>query len=99
MPRKDNSRNPLQLKLRARSLPKRVTPRQYFARLMEHIRFGTPLPESWDVEVGWRNPGTRAGRTKRWQFDNFEDAVSDSREGFNALLYDAIERHFRRATR
>jgi len=97
MPRKTNRNNPLQIALRAKSLPKGVTPKKYFGRLLDHIRFGTPLPSSWDVVVGWRNPGTKSGRTKRWQFDEFEDAVSDSREGFNALLYDVIERKFRGA--
>ena len=90
--RKDNSRNPLQLSLRARSLPRGVTPKRYFARLMDHVKTGRPLPESWDVEIGWRNPGTASGRTKEWQFDNFEDAVSDSRDGFNSLLYDVLRR-------
>jgi len=86
MPRKDNRKNPLQLSLRARSLPKGVTPRKYYARLLDHIRYGEPLPSSWDVEIGWRNPRTRAGRTRRWQFDNFEDAIADSREGFVSLV-------------
>lgn len=97
MPRKNNRNNPLQLSLKARSLPKGVTPKKYFGRLLDHIRFGTPLPASWNVEVSWRNPGTKSGRTRRWQTDNFEDAVADSREGFNALLYDAIYRKFRSA--
>lgn len=99
MARKDNARNPLQLKLRARSLPRGVTPRKYFGALLNHIKYGAALPESWEVEVGWRNPKTRAGRTKRWQYDDFENAVADSREGFNALLYDAIARRFREAKR
>lgn len=96
MPRKNNKKNPLQIALRAKALPPGVSPKRYFGRLMEHVRFGTPLPRAWDVEIGWRNPRSR-GRTRGWQFDEFEDAVSDSREGFNSLLYDMLYRRFLRA--
>lgn len=97
MGRKTNRNNPLELALRARSLPKGVTPKKYFARLLDHIKTGRPLPASWDVDIGWRNRRTVSGRTRRWQFDPFEDAVSDSREGFVALLADIITRKLRRA--
>lgn len=95
MPRKNNENNPLQVRLKAKSLPKNLSPERYYARLMQVISEGRPLPESWDVEIHWRNPGTKHGVTKRWRSDDFESAVSDSREGFNALLYDALSRRLR----
>ena len=96
MPRKNNDNNPLQIRLKARSLPRNLSPKRYYQRLLEHMSEGRPLPRSWEVDIGWRNPGTKHGRTKKWQYDNFEDAVSDSREGFNFLLRDAILRRLRR---
>lgn len=96
MPRKDNSNNPLQIRLRARSLPKGVSPKRYLQRLIKHMTEGQPLPESWDVELGWRNPKTKHGMTRKWRYDDFESAVSDSREGFNALLHDVLVRRLRR---
>lgn len=96
MARKNNDNNPLQVRLRARSLPKNLKPLRYYQRLMQFIKDGTALPSSWDVEIGWRNPKTKYGHTRVWRYDNFEDAVSDSREGFNALVYDALARQLRR---
>jgi hypothetical protein len=90
MARKNNDNNPLQIKVRVNSLPKSVSPKRFLQRLMEHIKDDRPLPSLWDVEVGWRNPGTKYGLTKKWRYDDFESAVSDSREGFNALLYSAL---------
>jgi hypothetical protein len=95
MPRKNNENNPLQIKLRAKSLPKSVTPKRYYQRLLQHLTEGKPLPPLWDVELSWRNPKTKQGLTKRWRSDDFESAVSDSREGFNMLLHDAIRRRLR----
>lgn len=96
MPRKNNARNPLQVRLRARSLPKGTSPKKFYRRLIEHMTTGRPLPSSWEVEIGWRNPGTIAGRTKHWQYDNFEDAVADSREGFNGLLHSVLVSQLRK---
>lgn len=97
MGRKTNRSNPLEIGLRARSLPKGVTPRKYFARLLEHMKTGRALPESWEVDILWRNRRTVGGRTRNWQADNFEDAVADSREGFNLLLASILERKLRMA--
>lgn len=96
MPRKDNRNNPLQIRLRARNLPKGVSVKRYHQRLIEHLTDGRPLPSSWDVELMWRNPKTKQGLTKRWRSDDFESAVADSREGFNALLHDILVRRLRR---
>ena len=95
MPRKNNDNNPLQIRLRAISLP-RVKPQTYYRRLMQVITEGRPLPESWNVELHWRNPNVKHGLTKRWRKDDFESAVSDSRDGFNMLLHDALARMIQR---
>lgn len=96
MPRKNNENNPLQISIRAKSLPKSIKPKRYLQRLMEVISEGRELPSGWDVELSWRNPKTKHGHTKRWQTADFETAVSDSRAGFNALVFDALSRRLRR---
>jgi hypothetical protein len=96
MPRKNNKNNPLQIRVRARSLPKGVSVKRYLQRLIQHMTEQKPLPESWDVELSWRNPKTKVGLTKRWRSDDFESAVSDSREGFNDLLHQILVRRLRR---
>lgn len=100
MPRKNNDNNPLQIRLRVKSLPKYVTPRKLYQRLMQNISDGKDIPESWDVEVWWRNPKTKHGQTKRWRSDDFASAVSESadRGGFNTILYDALSRRLRRVS-
>lgn len=96
MARKNNDNNPLQVRLRVKSLPQYVTPRKLYQRLMQVIKDGRDIPASWDVEVLWRNPKTRHGLTRKWRSDDFVSAVADSREGFNALLYDSLARRLRR---
>lgn len=96
MPRKSNANNPLQMKLRVNNLPKNVSAKRFHQRLIQHIVQGDPLPSSWDVEIGWRNPNTKHGRTKRWQYDDFENAIADSREGFVNLVHAVLVRRLRR---
>jgi len=99
MPRKNNDNNPLQIRLRVESLPKSVKPKAYFRRLIQFITEGRELPPAWDVRVMWRNPKTKHygyNRSWKWQEGDFETVVSDSREGFNALLHDALLRRYRR---
>jgi hypothetical protein len=99
MPRKNNDNNPLQIKLRVDSLPKSVTPKRFYQRLMEFIRTGRELPPRWEVSVAWRNPGTKrrpGNTTYKWNSGDFETVVSDSREGFVSLLYGALSRRLRR---
>ena len=59
MPRKDNRNNPLQIRVKALSVPKSVSPTRYLERLMQNISEGRPLPNGWDVRVMWRNPKTK----------------------------------------
>jgi hypothetical protein len=96
MPRKNNDNNPLQLGVRVKSVPKYATPKRVYQRLIQHMTEGKPLPPNWDIEVRWRNPKTKHGKTKRWQSDDFESAVDNSREGFNALLHEGLVRKLRR---
>lgn len=96
MPRKDNSRNPLQLRIQAVSVPKTIKPEQYLERLKEVITEGRELPYGWDVRLHWRNPGVKYGQSKRWRYDNFFDAVTESRKGFNNILLWTIEAQLER---
>ena len=96
MARRNNDNNPLQIRLRVKSLPKYVTPRKLYQRLMKAIQEGSDIPPSWDVEVWWRNPNTRHGLSRKWRSDDFVSAVADSNAGFNALLHDALARRIRR---
>lgn len=96
MPRKDNSNNPLQVRLKAVSVPPGVSPRRYHQRLLQFITEGKPLPRAWEVELWWRNPRTKHGVTKRWRSDSFEDAISESRSGFVSIIYDVLVRRLRR---
>ena len=90
MPRKHNNNNPLQIKIRPVTLPKSVTPKRFFQTLLKAIDTGSDLPRGWEVDLHWRNPGTRHGLTKRWRSDAFVDAISDSREGFVWIVRSAI---------
>jgi hypothetical protein len=100
MPRKNNDNNPLQIRLRVKSLPKSVTPAKLYRRLIQHLQNpDISLPPLWDIEVWWRNPNTKHGLTRKWRSDDFESAVSGSREGFNMLLHDALVRRLRTVTR
>ena len=96
MPRKNNDKNPLQIRLQTDSLPKSVTPKQYYRRLLEHIVKGTPLPSKWEVNLSWRNPNTLLGRTKDWQTDDFESAIADSRSGFVSIVHRELLKRYRR---
>lgn len=98
MARKNNLKNPLQISLRAESLPKSVSPAKYLRRLLLNIQTGTPLPYGWDVTLGWRNPKVHAGRSKRWQYSDFESAIAESSDGFNSIVATAIIRKLRKLT-
>ena len=96
MPRKDNKNNPLQIRIRAVSLPKGVTPEKYHERLLAVIHEGAALPRGWNVEIHWRNPSTKVGATKQWRSDDFESAIDESRSGFVAAVSVALSRRLRR---
>jgi len=85
MPKKHRY-NPLEIRVQAVSLPKGTKPEAYLRRLIRAVDNEEPLPRGWDVRLHWRNRETRSGRTRRWQEDDFLNAVQDSRSGFNDIL-------------
>lgn len=99
MPRRSNINNPLQLRIQAVSLPKRMTPEKYLRRLIQAIDTGEALPRTWDVQLHWRNPGTRVGVTKRWRKDAFLDAIQESRAGFVDIVRGELVARLRRIKR
>lgn len=93
MARKNNENNPLQIRVKAASLPRGVTPRRYVGVLLDFIDGDRDeLPMGWDVRLAWRNPRTISGRTKHWQVDSFEDAIGESRSGFVSIVRSALVR-------
>ena len=85
MPRKDNSDNPVRIRVYAVSLPKRVTPKLYLQRLINVIDGRATMPPTWDVRLEWQNPRS-SGITRFVREDDFESAVTESREGFNSIV-------------
>lgn len=71
---------------RAVSLPRDVTPFQYYKTLLRVLDTGSDLPEGWDVELRWQNPDTVSGRTREMQYDDFAEAVSQSNAGFRSVV-------------
>lgn len=82
--------NPLQIKIDVVSLPRRVKPETFHKRLLAAIDSGEDLPRGWNVQISWRNPATKNGRTKNWQTDEFTDALSNSSAGFRNVAKRAI---------
>ncbi len=79
-------KNPLQIRVEAISIPKRIKPLVYMRELIHAVDTGEDLPRGWSVDIHWRNPATRSGRTRHWQSDEFSGAVADSSAGFRTLL-------------
>lgn len=83
-------RNPLQVRVNAIRLPKRLKRSTYLKRLLDAISSGEDLPRGWQVEIEWRNPATKNGKTKHWQADDFVDALANSSAGFRNVTARAI---------
>jgi len=99
MARRDNTNNPLQIRIEAVSIPRGTKPRVYLSKLIQAIDTGQDLPRGWDVQLHWRNPHTISGATRNWRQDDFVDAVADSRPGFNDIVRNAILKRLRRLPR
>lgn len=97
MSRKDNSRNPLQIRIEALSIPARMRQRPdlYLKSLLNHVRRGEDLPRGMEVAIHWRNPRTKHGLTKRWREDDFESAIADSSAGFRMIVEQSILKKLR----
>lgn len=97
MPRKDNSDNPLQIRVQAVSLPKRTKAEKYLRRLIQSLDSAEPLPDRWEVLIHWRNPNTSSGRSKFWQQGPFNEVLADSSAGFGLIVRAALVRQLRGA--
>lgn len=85
MPRQGNSDNPLRLRVKANSLPPRVTARNYLRRLIAYIDHAEALPRAWDVSLFWQNPES-LGRAGYMQEDTFANAIAESSAGFVGIV-------------
>jgi len=80
--------NDLALSYRVDKLPrKRVSKKVFFRRLIRFITHGEGLPESWEVTLRWRN-----SPKSEWREGEFQEAVNDSREGFNKVVLGRLRR-------
>jgi hypothetical protein len=79
-------KNPLQTKIRARSLPRGVTPDIYRRTLIAVARGEREMPDGWEVDISWRNPATKKGRSRHWQTDEFSSAIENSNSGFSTAV-------------
>ncbi len=89
MPRKHQA--PIEFRIKALSVPRGTDPKLYLRSLLTGIDSGE-LPRGVKVELFWRNPETKSGRSKNWQSDDFITAVSESNAGFASSLRAVIQR-------
>ena len=83
-------KNPLQLKIRPVSIPRGIATQEFLEVLHGAVR-GGDLPDDWEVEISWRNPATKKGRSAHWQTNDFAQAISESSSGFATAVEHAIE--------
>lgn len=81
----------LQIRIQALHVPKGMAPGVYLRSLLRAMDTGA-LPRGVDVELHWRNPETRHGRSKEWQSDSFLGAIADSSAGFSMILRRMLQR-------
>jgi hypothetical protein len=79
--------NDLALSYRIESLPRRVKRTTVLTRMIQFITTGRALPEDWSIILRWQNK-----EDGPWREDEFQNAVSESREGFNGLVQGRLER-------
>jgi len=93
MPKKKRKRKPkiLQVRIQALSVPARMKPKAYLRALLRAINTGE-LPEGVEVELHWRNPATKHGKTKNWRSDEFTDAIAESSPGFAGVVRRSIQK-------
>lgn len=76
------------LSYRIDSLPKgTVSKKEFFMRTKRFITHGEDLPAGWKITLRWRNAKNAA-----WREDRFENAINDSRPGFNKLVLRRLRR-------
>jgi hypothetical protein len=87
MPSGGRRQNRIIVGARAISLPRDVTPFQYYQTLLRVLDTGSDLPEGWEVELRWQNPDNRGGPNRgEMQYDDFADAIAQSNEGFRGVV-------------
>jgi hypothetical protein len=86
-------KNPLQIRIKRLVIPKGVKPSEYFDTLLRAVET-KHLPDGWSIELGWRNPETKKGRSRDWQSGEFAEVLrsSASRGGFATVVYRTIRR-------
>jgi len=62
-------------------LPGPVLKSEVFSRLVGFIRDGVELPDNWRVTLRWRN-----SPKQDWREDEFQNSITESREGFRKLV-------------
>lgn len=82
--------NPLQISIRKVSLPEGVTAPEYIAKLRKALRT-KELPDGWEVDIAWRNPNTKKGRTKDWQQGSWGEVLQASRSGFATVVAKTLD--------
>lgn len=89
MPRKRNAR--LEIRVQLLKKPRSMDPDSYLRAILRGVDTGT-LPRGLDVELHWRNPETRSGRSRQWQSGPFSEVIQDSSQGFGTVLRRMIQR-------
>lgn len=74
------------------SIPEGTTRRQYFQTLKRGLR-EKQLPEGFAIDIAWRNPETKKGRSKDWQQGEWGDVLGESSDGFRKLVTNVIKRY------
>jgi hypothetical protein len=62
-------------------LPGPVLKSEVFSRLVGFIRDGVELPDNWRATLRWRN-----SPKQDWREDEFQNSITESREGFRKLV-------------
>jgi len=84
--RKNNDQNPLNLRIRAVTVPKNMTPDKFLRSLLAVIDDGADMPRGVEVELHWRNPATKHGKSRNWDSGEFIEVITDSSPGFQTAV-------------
>ncbi len=87
--------NPLQVKIKPVALPRVRSRVKYLEGLLQAIEAGE-MRDGWEIEVEWRNPETKVGRSAEWQSDELINALESSSDGFRGVVYRTVARELER---
>lgn len=90
--RKRNRPRRIQLSIKRLQIPAGVSNEESIKVMQRSLKSGDPLPEDWDVEISWRNPNTKVGRSKDWQSGEWSEVLQDSSgsPGFSRAVGNAL---------